>query len=135
MIGIRRMLQDDQGQPEVNMAPLIDMVFILLIFFLVTTTFIQDAGLEVERPQSSTAVALERDQIRIAIGAGGEVHMNGREIGLYSVRALVRDRLRQKDSAVLILSHKAARTQRLIEVMDECRKAGAKKIQIGADAQ
>ena len=128
-------LQAEGGATAMNITPLIDMVFILLIFFLVTTTFIQDAGLEVERPQSSTAVALERDQIRIAIGAGGEIHMNGREVGFYSVRALVRDRLRQKEASVLILGHKNSRTQRLIEVMDECRKAGAKKIQIGADAQ
>ncbi len=132
MIGLRRYMQEGGGSPEINIAPLIDMVFILLIFFLVTTSFVREAGIDVDRPTASTAKQVDKDAIQVAISKNGDVFIDGSKVSLLSLRSIVRDRLRNRDLPVVIISDQATRTRSLVEVMDECKVAGAKQISIAA---
>ncbi|MDH5358187.1 MAG: biopolymer transporter ExbD [Gammaproteobacteria bacterium] len=118
---------------EVNMTPLIDMVFILLIFFIVTTSFVKETGVDVSRPSAKTAVKKERANILISITPNGEVWMDKRQIDRRAVRANVeRMHAENPEGSVIILADKEAKTGLLIEVMDQARLAGVANVSIAA---
>ena len=126
---------EEQG-PELNMAPLIDMVFLLLIFFLVTTSFVRPTGVEVNRPKAATAQALKGSVLMVTLTADGRIFLGGRRVGLHSLRGLVEQFLAQNPGgAVVVAADKAARTGRLIAVLDSCRLGGAKKLSVAAIKQ
>jgi len=119
---------------EVNMTPLIDMVFILLIFFIVTTSFVKETGVDVSRPSAKTAVKKEHANILISISPNGEVWMDKRQIDRRAVRANVeRMHAENPEGAVIILADKEAKTGLLIEVMDQARLAGVSNVSIAAE--
>ena len=119
---------------EINMTPLIDMVFILLIFFIVTTSFVKETGVEVNRPSAKTAVKKELANIMIAITANGEIKMESRTIDHRAVRANVeRMHAENPEGSVIILADKEAKTGLLIEVMDQARLAGVANVSIAAE--
>jgi len=119
---------------EVNMTPLIDMVFILLIFFIVTTSFVKETGVDVSRPSAKTAVQKELANILISITPNGEVWMDKRQIDRRAVRANVeRMHAENPEGAVIILADKEAKTGLLIEVMDQARLAGVANVSIAAE--
>lgn len=122
------------GIAEINMTPLIDMVFILLIFFIVTTSFVKETGVEVNRPAADTAVEQERANILVAIRANDEIWIDNRQIDRRAVRANV-ERLHAEnpEGAVIILADQDARTGLLIEVMDQARLAGVPNVSIAAE--
>ena len=119
---------------EVNMTPLIDMVFILLIFFIVTSTFAKESGVDVSRPSAKTAVQKELANILISITPNGEVWIDKRHVDRRAVRANV-ERLHAEnpEGAVIILADKDAKTGLLIEVMDQARLAGVANVSIAAE--
>jgi biopolymer transport protein ExbD len=118
---------------EVNMTPLIDMVFILLIFFIVTTSFVKETGVDVSRPSAKTAVKKELANIMISITPNDEVWMDKRQIDRRAVRANVeRMHAENPEGSVIILADKEARTGLLIEVMDQARLAGVANVSIAA---
>lgn len=121
---------------EINMTPLIDMVFILLIFFIVTTSFVKETGVDVNRPSAKTAVKKELANIMIAITADGDIKMDRRSIDRRAVRANVeRMHAENPEGAVIILADKEAKTGLLIEVMDQARLAGVSNVSIAASPQ
>ncbi|PHS32649.1 MAG: biopolymer transporter ExbD [Methylophaga sp.] len=119
---------------EVNMTPLIDMVFILLIFFIVTTSFVKETGVDVSRPSAKTAVKKEKANILIAIKPNGEVWIDKRQIDRRAVRANV-ERLHAEnpEGSVIIIADKESKTGLLIEVMDQARLAGVASVSIAAE--
>ncbi len=118
---------------DIPIAPLIDMVFILLIFFLVTTTFVRETGLRVRRPRAKTAQALDTKNLLIGIGPQGRVHVEGRRVDLLSLRSLVERRVRARpDLSVVLVADEATPTGTLVRVMDECREAGAKRVAVAS---
>ncbi|MCP3950943.1 MAG: biopolymer transporter ExbD [Desulfobacterales bacterium] len=118
---------------ELNMAPLIDMVFILLIFFLVTTSFVRETGVDVNRPTASTAISKEKAGILVGISADNRVFMEKREIDPRAVRANVERALAENpEGAVVIVADTMSHTGTIITVMDGCKLAGAKKVSIAA---
>jgi biopolymer transport protein ExbD len=117
---------------DINMSPLIDCVFLLLIFFIVTTVFVEETGVDIQKPQASSAVDLERNSILIAVTSEGLVVYGGREIGIGGVRGIVARQLRERDVPVIILADGDARTASLVDVIDECRLAGARQVSIAA---
>jgi len=132
VISIRRTLRSGRTA-EINMAPLIDLVFLLLIFFLVTTSFVKESGVDVERPQASTATLKEAGNILIGVSAAGKVFLESKEIDIRSVRAHVeRSMAENPEGAVVIVADKASSTGVVIQVMDQCRLAGAKSVSIAA---
>jgi biopolymer transport protein ExbD len=118
---------------EVNMSPLIDCVFLLLIFFVVTSVFVQETGVEVEKPIASSVEQLDRRSIRLALQADGAVVFGGRVLNAGAVRGVVAQQLRQREVPVVILADRAARTGDLVALIDECKLAGAAQVSVATD--
>jgi biopolymer transport protein ExbD len=132
----RRTLSNTLQPPEeINISPLIDMVFILLIFFIVTTTFVEETGVEVDKPEASASLALEKQSIMIAITNDNKVVYGGQEIGLSGVRSTVRRLTRTEDSPVIIQTDRAVSAEMLVRVIDEAKLGGALKVSISTEAQ
>jgi len=123
----------DEEEAEVNMTPMLDVVFILLIFFIVTATFVKEAGIDVNRPEAATAVKKEKANILIAISDKGEVWINKRRIDVRAVEANVqRLKAENPQGTVVIQADKKATTDVLIKVMDGARAAGVYDVSIAA---
>jgi biopolymer transport protein ExbD len=131
---MKRVTMNEQAERgvEVNMSPLIDCVFLLLIFFIVTTVFVEETGVEIQKPRAASAQDMDKHSIMIALTADGKVVFGGREIGVNGVRGVVARQLREKESPVIILADGDARTSPLVDVIDECKLAGAKQVSIAA---
>ena len=120
---------------EINISPLIDMVFILIIFFIVTTVFVEEPGVEIRKPFAASAKDLDKNSILIAITDSSKVVYGGREIGVGGVRPIVR-RLMQKESMPVILQvdvQAAAGT--VVRVVDESKLGGAERVSISTQLQ
>ena len=127
----RRLVFTERSQTsEINVSPLIDIVFILLIFFIVTTVFVDETGVEVQRPQAASASQLEKNSILIAITAEGRVVYGGEEIGVRGVRGVVERLLRQDDMPVIVQADRKAPVDLYAQVHDEAALAGAKQINL-----
>ncbi|SDM57063.1 outer membrane transport energization protein ExbD [Franzmannia pantelleriensis] len=127
----RRMTADSGEASEVNLTPMLDVVFIMLIFFIVTTSFIRESGVEIERPESSSATPQPEAQVMVAITPEGAVWVDGQAIDLHrvgeAVAALVSD-----DGSVVIQADRQAATGILIEVMDSIRSTGVEQVAVAA---
>jgi biopolymer transport protein ExbD len=133
MLNITAVRRGKRGGTELNIAPLIDMVFILLIFFLVNTSFVKETGVEVSRPTAATAVVQNKATILIAIDQANRVFMEHREIDPRAVRANVERALAENpEGAVVVVADKASSTGTAIRVMDGCRLAGAQNVSLAA---
>jgi biopolymer transport protein ExbD len=129
----RKALTESEELSEINVSPLIDMVFILLIFFIVTTVFVEETGIDVDKPQAASAVNLEKNSILLAITAQGQVVYGGREIGLSGVRPLVRRLTQKEEMPVIIQVDNAASAAALVRVIDESKLGGAKNVSVAAE--
>lgn len=118
---------------ELNIAPLIDMVFILLIFFLVTTSFLKETGVDISRPTASTAVNKTKTTILIGVTKDNTIHIDRREVDIRAVRANVERAMAENpDGSVVIVADKESLTGLVISVMDSCKLAGAENVSIAA---
>ena len=126
----REASHDDTGESGIDISPLMDCVFILLIFFIVTTTFVEETGVEVDKPQAASASRLEKTSILIALTDKGEVVYGGREIGVSGVRPLVKRMLQKEPVPVIIQADTVAQAGLLVRVIDEAKLAGAEKVSI-----
>jgi biopolymer transport protein ExbD len=122
---------EQDPQQAINLSPLIDVVFILLIFFIVTTVFIKETGVKVEKPVAVTAQKLENELILLAITPAGEVVYDHSNIGVSGVRSTVSALLMIQDRPVVIQADRKVTTDLLVRVMDEAKLGGAKSISIG----
>lgn len=121
-----------ESEPGIDISPLMDCVFILLIFFIVTTTFVEETGVEVDKPQAASAVQLEKTSILIALTKKGEVVYGGREIGISGVQPLVKRMLQKEDVPVIIEADSAAESGLLVRIIDEAKLGGAVKVSIAS---
>ena len=133
---MRRRRDRRDSAPEINLTPMIDMVFILLIFFLVASSFVKEAGIEVNRPVAQTAQTQGRGTIRIALSETGEIWMERRSIDVRAVRANVERMLAESpEASVVVLADETAHTGLLVQVMDQVRLAGVNDIAVAARQQ
>jgi biopolymer transport protein ExbD len=123
-----------QGSDDINISPLIDMVFILLIFFIVTTVFVEETGVEVDKPQASASLSLEKQSILIALTSDNKVFYGGQEIGVSGVRSVVRRLTREEDMPVIIQADKGGRVELIVRIIDEAKLGGAKKVSLSTDS-
>ena len=123
---------DDTSESGIDISPLIDIVFILLIFFIVATTFVEETGVDVNKPQAASAKQLEKNSILIALTKEGNVVYGGREIGISGVRPLVKRILRKEEVPVIIKSDRSATTGKLVRIIDEAKRAGAKQVSVAS---
>jgi len=133
MINVRNTLRGGGSEVNINMGPLVDMVFLLLIFFVVTTSFVKETGIDVHRSTAATAEMKERGNIMIGVSADGQIYMEGKRIDVRSVRALIERALAEDpDSGVVIVADKDSNTGTVVQAMDQCRLAGAKNVSLAA---
>ncbi|MCD6153627.1 MAG: biopolymer transporter ExbD [Syntrophobacterales bacterium] len=131
MIAVRQSLRRNNRTESVNIAPLIDLIFLLLIFFMVTTSFVKETGIDVERPAASTAVLKEKGNILIGVSRDGQIYLDRKRIDARSVRAHIERCLAENpEGAVIIVADKNSHTGAIVRVMDQCRLAGAKNVSI-----
>lgn len=123
-------------KPVVAMAPLIDMIFLLLIFFMVATVFPDNVGVEVDKPEADTAKALPRDNLLFAITAGGELWHSEKKITFAEAEVVMRAAARVRpDTAVIVQPDQRSATAHLVTFLDTARKAGATNISIATEGE
>ena len=120
---------------NINLSPLIDMMFLLLIFFIVTTAFVEEVGIELQKPKAASSQTLEKKSIFIGVSKDGKVMYGDKEIGINGVRGMVSRLLRAQESPVIIIADEASRSGMLVDVIDECKLAGAKKVSIATERE
>ncbi len=123
---------EQQPSHSIDMSPLLDVVFILLIFFIVTTVFVKETGVKVDKPQAISAQTLEQTVVLLAITDAGEVYYDGSHIGVAGIRGTVEQLQRKQDRPVVIQADKTVPTALLLEVIDEAKLAGATTINLAA---
>ena len=129
-----RAQQQNQGSgAALNITPLIDMVFILLIFFAVNSSFVKEAGVEIERPSAKSAVAQDQANIMIAVTREGQIWIDKQKVDPRSVRGHV-ERLHAEnpEGSVVIMADEASKTGLVIEVLDQARLAGVANVAVAA---
>ncbi len=120
----------------IDMGPLMDMVFILLIFFVVTSTFTRETGVDVTKPQAQTAGALNKENIMIAITREGTVHINERQVDLIALKDVLQQTVsKAPDREAVIIADEGSETGTLVRVIDICTLAGVKKVSIAAQVK
>jgi biopolymer transport protein ExbD len=126
----RRTLAEPEEPIELNLIPLIDVIMFLLIFFISTTTFVEDTGVQVDKPQAASAQQLDKNSILIAITANSQVVYGGREIGIGGVRPLVTRLTSKEEMPVIIQADSTAPSGILVRVIDEAKLGGAKNVSL-----
>ena len=132
---LSKAMRSEDDVQNVDMTPLIDMVFILLIFFIVTTVFAKDKGMDIQRPSQQSSGELAKENLLVAITAEGNIRVGGQPLSINSLRAYVSNRLRKEVLPVVLLADKNAPVGLLADVMDECRMAGAKNISLDTEKE
>jgi biopolymer transport protein ExbD len=130
----RHRIETDGSDSDINLTPMLDVVFIMLIFFVVTTSFVKESGVEINRPSAETAQQQEQANILIAIRPNGEIWIDNRSVDVRAVRANV-ERLRAEfpEGQVVIQGDRQAQIGLLVRVMDQVRLAGITDMAIAAD--
>jgi biopolymer transport protein ExbD len=122
-----------RGGFELNVVPLIDVVFVLLIFTILTSSLTKETGVTVDKPQAQSAGELNRQSILVAITREGTVHVNERQVDLESLQDVLRRMLAENAlGEVVLIADRESNTGILVNVMDACNLAGAKKISVAA---
>ncbi len=123
-----------EEETEVNMTPMLDVVFIMLIFFIVTASFVKESGVEVNRQQASTAEPKESANLFIAITENGQIWMDKRVIDVRAVRANI-ERLHAENpqGAVVVQADKNSKNGLLVQVLDAAKAAGVQNVSLAAD--
>lgn len=130
----RKNRNQEQDNAEIDMTPMLDIVFIMLIFFIVTTSFVKEAGIDVNRPKAEQATQKQSANIFIAVSANGEIWMDKRMVDVERVAANIEKMLaEQPTDMVVIQADKEARHGLVVKVMDQIKSAGIDKISIAAE--
>ena len=127
--------RDDEGPGEIDLTPMLDVVFILLIFFIVTSVFVTEAGIEVTKPEASTAESKAKDLILIAVTADGEVWIDGEAVDPRFIRARFELRLAESpNSSVVIQGDQAAQNEHVMSILRAARDAQIANVSISTEA-
>jgi len=119
-----------------DISPLIDMVFILLIFFMVSTTFVKDQNIGIERPSAASATRASSKAIRVQIEQTGQVHLNGVPTRTWMLQSRLGDLFAlSTDRSVLVITDRRVPAELLVEVVDQCRLAGAADVGVATDLE
>jgi len=126
-----RLRRKDHTVDNIDVSPLIDMVFILLIFFMVTTTFVKDMKLDLERPSAASASLVDEKVIRVYIDSSREVYIDNQPIKVWAIQGKLRDLLGSSTTkAVLVVTDSEIPVESVIDVIDECKMSGARDVAV-----
>lgn len=129
----RRSLAEAEEPIELNLIPLIDVIMFLLIFFVSTTSFVEEPGVKVDKPSAASAQQVEKSSILIGITSDGKVAYGGKEIGIGGVRPTVKRLCSKEPLPVVIQADEAARSGLMVRVIDEAKLGGAKDVSIATE--
>ena len=130
---MRRKNRVKSEENSLDLTPMMDIVFIMLIFFIVTTSFVKETGVDINRPNAETAERDERGNILVAITATNEIWIDKTRVDLKAVRANIeRLKIEYPEGSVIIQADKESRSGLLVEAMDQIRLAGVQNISIAA---
>ena len=131
----RRHTDNEADGSDIDITPMLDIVFIMLIFFIVTTSFVKESGVTVNRPSAQTAEEKKGSNILLAIRANGEIWIDRRAVDVRAVRPNIeRMKAENPEGAVIIQADEYSPTGLLVKVMDQVRLAGISNISISAEA-
>jgi biopolymer transport protein ExbD len=131
---MRKRRSRDDDESEVNLTPMLDVVFIMLIFFIVTASFVKESGIDVNRPDAATAERKERGNILVAISQSNQIWIDKRQVDPRALRANI-ERLHAENpqGAVVIQADEESKNKLLVQVMDAARAAGVFNVSIAAE--
>ena len=126
---MRRLRKPPALDSSIDISPLIDVVFLLLIFFMVTTSFTKDMKLDLQRPGARSTQKADARALRVYIDAGERVYINELPVKAWMVESRVRESIAgQREPSVLVVADQTVPSQTLIQVIDQCRLAGASQV-------
>ena len=129
-----RRRRNKREESTLDLTPMLDIVFIMLIFFIVTTSFIKESGIEVNRPNAETAERDQKGNILVAISENNEIFIDRRKVDLRAIRPnIIRLKAENPEGSVIIQADKASQTGLLVEAMGQIRLAGVQEISIAAE--
>lgn len=130
----RGMVSEEEEESEVNLTPMLDVVFIMLIFFIVTASFVKESGIDINRPDAATAERKEKGNIMVAISEEGQIWIDRRQVDVRALRANI-ERLHAENpqGTVIIQADEESKNKLLVQVMDAARLAGVKSVAIAAE--
>ena len=133
---MRRRQRHDEGSAGINITPMLDIVFIMLIFFIVTTSFVKEIAIDVSRPSSEPQEEQKISEvIAVRITATGDIVIGGRVIDIRAVRASIEGQLAARPGAgVVVIANRSSDAGLLVRVIDQARMAGAGKVSLAAEA-
>jgi biopolymer transport protein ExbD len=132
----RRRRQRTNEENDINITPMLDIVFIMLIFFIVTTSFVKETGIDPRRPVAETAAAKPRGNILIGVDVNGFIWMNKQRIELSQIRQLVEDAVNENpESSAIIIADEGSASGVVIDVMDQVRLGGVIDIAVAAEPE
>jgi biopolymer transport protein ExbD len=130
----RGFVQEEDEESEVNLTPMLDVVFIMLIFFIVTASFVKESGIDVTRPDAATSERKEKGNILVAISAEGQIWIDRRQVDPRALRANIeRMHAENPHGAVIIQADQESKNKLLVLVMDAARLAGVKNVSIATN--
>lgn len=131
-----KLRRKDVKVDDIDISPLIDMVFILLIFFMVSSTFTKDMQLELDRPGANSAKKSSSKVIRVYIDKFSDIYLDGQPIKVWGIQGKLRDQLRAStEKSVLVVTDDGVTADKLVEVVDQCRLSGAKDIGVATQRE
>lgn len=134
MVDGSRFFIDEEEDSPIDLTPMLDVVFIMLIFFIVTSTFVKESGVDVTRPNAETAAPTDASSIQVGIAANNQIWIEKRQVDKRAVRANIERGLAESPgAAVIIIADALSNTETLIDVLDQARLAGATSVSVAAD--
>lgn len=130
----KRHMELEHGLKQIDIAPLIDMIFQLLIFFMLTSNFVMQPGIRVNLPKAVTSEMIKEESIEILISAENITYLNGRVTTLQELKSTIR-RVAKKNPPILIKADKRASLGRVVEIWDVCRDLGVSQINIATNQE
>ena len=131
-----RYLRRREHLSEMDISPLIDVVFILLIFFMISTTFVKDMKIDVKRPSAASAEIAPSKAIRVYVERGGSVHIEGQPVKPWILQSRVRDYIKAgRTGTVLVVADRQTVAERLVDVIDQCRMGGATDVAVATEKE
>lgn len=132
----KRKLQLESEDAAIDMSPLIDMVFILLIFFMVSTTFVKDMKLDLNRPGAASAGPANSKSIRVHIDKYQNVYLNNQEVQLWTLESKIREEIKKNNElSLLVVSDARVPVEKLIEVVDQAKLAGVTDVGVASEGE
>jgi biopolymer transport protein ExbD len=133
---MQRRRESKNNEAAVDLTPMIDMTFILLIFFMVSTTFVKDMKIDINRPGAQSQSVASTKALRLYIDKQGEVYLEGEPVRVWVIQSRVRDLIKgMTQKSVLVVADESVPSQKLIEVIDQARLAGAEDVGVATVAE